>query len=120
MAPGAPLEWIASTFKVKLCTKEEKDFIKCDTWELLNLAVDDVLNLAPRLTDEYGLSSDFVQKVMGDYIIQTVSKDTLLSQYDIEQPPQYLIATTKHYSWPKGTGSCYNIMKYLFPDVDPF
>ncbi|KAH8081991.1 pyridoxal phosphate-dependent transferase [Cristinia sonorae] len=102
MAPGAPFSYIAPTFKVQLCDGTEKLFTDCSVWELLNLDVATVLDLAPRLTSEYGMSSDYVQKVMADYIIQTVTKEKLDAKYGIEKKPQYFVASTKHYSWPKG------------------
>ena len=104
MVPGAPFEYISPTFKVKLCTGEEKLFVTCEIWDLLNLDPTTVLDLAPRLTSEYGISSDYVQSVMAKYIIQTVTKEKLDDQYGIEKKPLYLIASTKHYSWPKGAG----------------
>lgn len=104
MAPGAPFDYISSSFKVKLCDGTEKLFTDCDVWELLNLEPTTVLDLAPRLTSDYGISSDYAQSVMADYIIQTVTKEKLDNQYGIEKKPQYLVASTKHYSWPKGAG----------------
>ncbi|PSS37347.1 hypothetical protein PHLCEN_2v824 [Hermanssonia centrifuga] len=102
MALGAPFNYIASTFHVKLCTGEEKLFMNCSTWELLNLDPAVVLDLSGRLTTEYGMSTDYVQKVMTDYIIQTVGKDALEKQFGITIPTCYYVAATQHYSWPKG------------------
>ncbi len=107
MAPGAPFNYIASTFHVKLCTEEKKLFADCTTWELLNLDPAVVLDLSGRLTTEYGMSTDYVQKVMTDYIIQTVGKDALEKQFGITIPACYYVATTQHYSWPKGAGKLY-------------
>ncbi|TCD62789.1 hypothetical protein EIP91_006407 [Steccherinum ochraceum] len=105
MDPGAPFHYISPTFRVRLCSDdseaEGKLFSACDTWELLNLAPSTVLDLAPRLTTEYGMSSDYVQKVMAEFIVQTVTKDRLDMQFGIEKPPVYFASSTKHYSWPK-------------------
>lgn len=106
MAPGGPLNRIAESFQVTLCGGGSKLFNECSTWELLNLTPDTVLDLERRVTQDFGFSKKYYQKVMGDHIIQTISKDSLLSQYGIE-PPQYFVATTKHYSWPKGAGSSF-------------
>ena len=111
MAPGAPFHYISPTFRVRLCSddpdSEGKLFSACDTWELLNLAPSTVLDLAPRLTSEYGVSSDYVQKIMAEYIVQTVTKDKLDKQFDIDRPPVYFAGSTKHYSWPKCAGMYY-------------
>ncbi|THH28150.1 hypothetical protein EUX98_g6038 [Antrodiella citrinella] len=105
MAPGAPFHYISPTFRVRLCSDEPESegklFADCDTWELLNLDPTTVLDLAPRMTSEYGMSSPYVQKVMADYIIQTVAKDKLDKQFDIEKAPVYFASSTSHYSWPK-------------------
>lgn len=104
MAPGAPFDYVSRSFKVKLCDGTEKLFVECQTWDLLNLDPTTVLDLAPRLTSEYGISSDYVQSVMAKYIIQTITKENLDVQFGIEKKPQYFVASTKHYSWPKGAG----------------
>ena len=113
MAPGAPFEFIGPTFKIPLCTGEEKMFLDCTNWDLLNLTSDAVLDLAPRLTAEYDLSADYVRKIMGNYIIQTITKDVLQKEFGIEHSPQMFVATTKHYSWPKGAGSSYYVKMKL-------
>jgi len=100
-APGAPFAFVASRFKVKTCTGVEKLFRECSTWELLNLTPDVILDLPDRLQKEFRISSDAFQKTMGDYVIQTVGKDVLERQFGMK-PAKYFVATTKHYSWPKG------------------
>lgn len=113
MEPGAPFDYISSSFKVKLCDGTEKLFVDCLTWDLLNLDPTTVLDLAPRLTIEYAMSSDYVQSVMTKYIIQTVTKEKLDEVYGVENKPQYFVASTKHYSWPKGAGKHLLILRGL-------
>ncbi len=63
-----------------------------------------VLEIPDRLYNEYSISSKFLENVMGKYTIQSTGKDTLERQYNIDKPIQYMLATTRHYSWPKGAG----------------
>ncbi|RUP48982.1 pyridoxal phosphate-dependent transferase, partial [Jimgerdemannia flammicorona] len=100
----APLSYIADTFNVELCTGQEKLFKDLSAWELLNLKPSTVLSIPQRLFDEYGISAEYLHSVTHAYSIHTVGKDTLEKQFDIVNPTQYLIGTTKHYSWPKAAG----------------
>ncbi|KDQ06694.1 hypothetical protein BOTBODRAFT_70842 [Botryobasidium botryosum FD-172 SS1] len=101
IAPGAPLSFVSGTFRVTLCTGVEKLYKDCTTWELLNLTPDVILDLPDRLQKEYRISSEGLTKIMSDYIIQTVGKDVLEKQFGVKLG-KYFVATTKHYSWPKG------------------
>ena len=108
MEKGGPLEFIADTFYVdvekdsKVSRKLLKDL---SVWELLNLTVTRINDIPDRLYEEYGISGPFLESTMKEYIIQTVSKDALERKWGIEYTPQILIASTKHYSWPKGGGT---------------
>jgi hypothetical protein len=104
IAEGAPLAFIADTFKARTCKGEEKLFKSLNTWELLNLRVDTILEIPHRLYDEYQISPEFLDKVMTKYVIQSVGKDALEKEWKIAKTPQYLASRTKHYSWPKGAG----------------
>ncbi|KAI0060318.1 pyridoxal-dependent decarboxylase domain protein [Artomyces pyxidatus] len=96
------LAYMASHFKVKLCTGKEKLLIDCEPWDLLNLTPDEVVSLPTRLEKQFGLSPQSLQAIMGQYIIQTTGKDDLEKYFDIQKPIQYLVSKTTHYSWPKG------------------
>ncbi|KAL9026501.1 MAG: hypothetical protein Q9196_004837 [Gyalolechia fulgens] len=80
----------------------KKLFTDLSKWELLNLKVPTVLEIPDRLSMEYGISSAFLQNVMKKYGIQSVGLSGLERQYEIDQPIQYMLASTRHYSWPKG------------------
>jgi len=100
----APLSFIADNFKVETCTGRMKLFTDLSTWELLNLKVSTVLEIPDRLYNEYSISSKFLEDVMRKYTIQSTGKDTLEHQFKVDKPIQYMLATTRHYSWPKGAG----------------
>lgn len=40
---------------------------------------------------------------MNKFTIQSTGKDVLEREFDVK-PCQYMLATTRHYSWPKGAG----------------
>ena len=107
MSDGAPLDFLAPTFKVETCQGEEKQFSELGTWELLNLKPSTVLDLSDRLYNDYGISSSFLSNVMNKYTIQSTGKDTLEQEFGITKPTQYMLANTRHYSWPKGAGQSY-------------
>jgi hypothetical protein len=41
---------------------------------------------------------------MKKYTIQSTGKDLLERLYTDGKPAQYMLANTRHYSWPKGAG----------------
>jgi hypothetical protein len=88
---------------VETCKGEKKLFMKLDNWELLNLKPTDVLDIPQRLTREYGISPTFMEKVLAEYSIQETGKDVLEREFEMK-PAQYMLSTTRHYSWPKGAG----------------
>ena len=101
------LAHVAAHIRIKLCNGKEKVLAECDTWELLNLAPDEVLSLTARISETFGFSAPAFQAVLNKYLIQTTGKDDLQKYFGIEQPPQYLCPKTTHYSWPKGAGELY-------------
>ncbi|KAL8650131.1 MAG: hypothetical protein Q9226_005272, partial [Calogaya cf. arnoldii] len=97
-----PLCFIGSTFVIETCAGARKLFKDLSTWELLNLKVPTVLEIPDRLSIEYGVSSKFLQDTMKEYGIQSVGLGPLEHQYNVDKPIQYMLASTRHYSWPKG------------------
>ncbi|KAF7179940.1 hypothetical protein CNMCM7691_008992 [Aspergillus felis] len=79
-----------------------KDFRSLNTWELLNLRPKTVLDLPDILRKRFGITSDFLTKALKEFNIQTTGREPLEQKFEIEQPIQYLIGKTRHYSWPKG------------------
>ncbi|KAF8265644.1 pyridoxal phosphate-dependent transferase [Lactarius quietus] len=92
---------VVTHFRIRLCSGDEKVFVDCDTWELLNLAPDEAVSLTTRISETFGLSKQAFQTVLNTYLIQTTGKDDLEKYFGIERPPQYLCPKTAHYSWPK-------------------
>lgn len=108
MAPGAPLEFIADSFHVCVCEDSNKRRPKLlkdlDLWELMNLRLEVVMEIPERLETDYQITQSYLNEVLQKYLIQSTGKDKLEQKWQIEHPAQYLVANTKHYSWPKGAG----------------
>jgi glutamate/tyrosine decarboxylase-like PLP-dependent enzyme len=102
MEEGNPLEYLSPKFFVETCQGTQKLFTTLTTWEILNMKPNDILDIPDRLYHEYGISNAYLSEIMNKYTIQSTGKDTLESKYGIEKPCQYMVATTRHYSWPKG------------------
>jgi hypothetical protein len=75
-------------------------------WELLNIPVSEILGIADRLHSEFGLSTEFLTDALEPYLVQSAGKEKMFKKYNInlDLPPQYLVSSTKHYSWPKSAG----------------
>ena len=95
---------ISDTFKVETSQGQSRLLKDLEVWDLLNLPVEAILEIPERLYKEYGISSTFLEDVMKEYIIQSISKDTLMSRWGITEQPVMFVPGTKHYSWPKGAG----------------
>jgi hypothetical protein len=105
--PNGLLHFVSDSFHIKTCMGKSKLFKDLDSWELLNIKPKDVLDIPQRLAREYGISPAFMEKVLAEYSIQETGKDILEREFDIK-PPQYMLSTTRHYSWPKGAGKFRN------------
>ncbi|KAI1630536.1 pyridoxal-dependent decarboxylase domain protein [Biscogniauxia mediterranea] len=103
---GEALSFLSAKFYVKNCKGEYKLFTSLSTWELLNMHPTNILDIPDRLLQEHGISNDFLTKVMNNFTIQSTGKDTLEKEFNITKPCQYMIANTRHYSWPKGGALC--------------
>jgi hypothetical protein len=101
---GNPLHFLASKFYIETCQGEQKLFSTLTNWELLNLKPSDILDIPDRLFQEHCISNAFLSEVMNKYTIQSTGKDVLEDEFGIQQPCQYMVAKTRHYSWPKGAG----------------
>lgn len=114
MAFDGPLANVGKTFTVVNAQNKEDLMINMPTWDLLNLKVETILDLPDRLNRDYGISSKYLEKVMDEYGIQSLGKDGIEKQFGIEKPAQYMLSSTRHYSWPKGAGTHFHPRFTLF------
>jgi hypothetical protein len=105
------LAHVATHFKLRLCTGEEKILADCEAWDLLNLTPDEIVSLLTRIAEKFWLSTPVLQAILDKYLIQVTGKDDLEKYFGIQRPPQYLCPNTAHYSWQKGAG------EYCIPAV---
>lgn len=93
----------ARSMTVALPTGGSGLLIELSNWQLLNLRIDDVLDLSPRLTKEFGISSSTVTHAISAYSVQNLGIEELsrtwLPGFAI---PVAFGPATMHYSWPKG------------------
>lgn len=106
------LKFVKETFKVAYWDKEAKEIKEellknMDTWTLLNLCPKTVLDLPEKLTRDYGISTHFLEVALKQFHIQTIGRGPLEDDHMKKYPTQYLLAKTRHYSWPKGLGALF-------------
>ncbi|RAH52097.1 pyridoxal-dependent decarboxylase domain protein [Aspergillus piperis CBS 112811] len=97
-----PLGFIADDFWVNTCVGEEKLFKDLGVWELLNLRPEQILDMGEALYQQFGITSKYLEEALKPFSIQTTGKDVLENEFRIKKPAKYLLAQTRHYSWPKG------------------
>jgi len=100
------LSFIGDTFEITPAGPDgtqPKLFKMLSDWELLNLPTKEILGITDRLHAEYGISAKFLEDALKPYLVQSAGKEKMMQKYNIspDKTPQYLISSTKHYSWPK-------------------
>lgn len=98
------LAFIADRFYITTSDGTEKLFRLLDTWELLNLRPDTVLDLPAMLYQQFGISEQFLHATLEKYSIQNMGTVALNARFWIEKPMQFVLGKTNHYSWGKGGG----------------
>ncbi|SDF03435.1 pyridoxal-dependent decarboxylase [Chitinophaga filiformis] len=97
-----PLLQKAGALKIRLADGSVTTIAQADSWDLLNLSVDEVLSLPDRLNSEFHINLDLLNDVMNDYSIQNIGFDGLNKYIDSGiKSPVLMAASTCHYSWPK-------------------
>lgn len=93
----------ASHMRVPLPTGGSDELINLNSWQLLNLNIDDILALPIRLSSEYHIDRDLVSREVAKYSMQNLGLVGFASQFlrDNESRPVVFVPGTKHYSFPK-------------------
>lgn len=92
----------ARNMLVPLSDGSRARLIELDTWTLLNLNIDVVLNLTLQMETDYGISSKDITNALDPYLLQTLGFDCFSKEYVKELPQPVVVGcSTKHYSWPK-------------------
>lgn len=113
MADSQPFEFICKSFKVTLPTSDSPVlFANLSTWALLNLPPATVLSIPDRLRRQYGISAQFLENTLSQYIVQSAGMSEMISSmraesiaggdHGVSHTPKMVVSATKHYSWAKG------------------
>ncbi len=94
----------AKDFSVTLVQGGTAKLTDLDNWSLMNLGIDEVIGMSPRLQSEFGLSEDAIKAVLNTYSVQNIGLADMHRTYlrDVTQLPVIMAPSTRHYSWPKG------------------
>ncbi|MEE4117967.1 MAG: pyridoxal-dependent decarboxylase [Paracoccaceae bacterium] len=94
----------ARDIRVTLVQGGMERLLDLDTWALLNLPVDEVIGLSPRMQKECGVTAEAIEAGLDDYSVQSLGlaafQRTLLDPH-IRELPVVFAPSTAHYSWPK-------------------
>ncbi|MDJ0601169.1 MAG: pyridoxal-dependent decarboxylase [Crocosphaera sp.] len=97
---------VADTFTVTLPSGGTPVLLKeLDTWQMLNLSVDEVLNLYNRAVDEYGVDAVALNAEIDPYSLQNMGFMDFAQEFLTDSTvgdPVVLVPASKHYSLPKG------------------
>ncbi|SIT83939.1 Pyridoxal-dependent decarboxylase conserved domain-containing protein [Yoonia rosea] len=90
--------------KVKLADGRSVKLLDLDSWELLNVAIDDVIALSPRLQSDFGITPEAIKAALDKYSVQNLGLAEYQRRFiarDTQHLPVVLAPSTAHYSWPK-------------------
>ena len=95
----------AKALRVKLPNGHEtKKLLELDSWELLNLRIDDILTLSQDIQKNYGISADVLQTALAPYNVQYIGMAEFYHRFLpdlVPEQPAIMAPATMHYSWPK-------------------
>ena len=109
---------------VTLADGRVEKLLDLDCWELLNVAIDDVIALSPRLQSDYGISAASISAALDEYSVQNLGLAEYQQRFisdDVQNLPVVLAPSTAHYSWPKSAaliGLGANQLKRVHVDLD--
>lgn len=99
-----PAMGAASQVQVSLADGSKAKLLDLDCWQLLNVAIDDVIALSPRLQSEFGITADAIKAALDKYSVQNLGLAEYQQRFiakDLQNLPIVLAPSTAHYSWPK-------------------
>ncbi|MCV2882371.1 pyridoxal phosphate-dependent decarboxylase family protein [Actibacterium sp. XHP0104] len=78
--------------------------LELDTWQLLNLPVDQAIGLTRRMVSTTGVTSADIEATLPKYALQNIGILDFYRRHLSEMPngsPVVMVPATAHYSWPK-------------------
>ncbi|KJZ17568.1 hypothetical protein TW80_17000 [Loktanella sp. S4079] len=94
----------AKEVTVTLADGRSKKLLELDCWELLNVAIDDVIALSPRMQSKFGVTPEAIKAALEKYSVQNLGLAEYQQRFiskDVQSLPVVLAPSTAHYSWPK-------------------
>ena len=92
----------ARATSVRLLGGHRARLLDLTPWQLLNLPIDEVLGLAPRVARIAGLAPALIEAALSRHSVQALGLVGFHRRYLAEIDPPVLFApATAHYSWPK-------------------
>ena len=82
------------------CLKRKIKFVDAESWDLLNLDVDEVCGLSSTVASLCDIPMEALTTILEDYNYTSIGIADFLSQNQIKNPV-FLTPPTSHYSWPK-------------------
>jgi len=102
MDPAAEEIHGGQNFEVYVPGRGHKIALKdCTQWELLNLDVDDICNMADGVAAAAGVHMDVLDVWIQKYSVINVGMANFVIQQGITKTPVFCSPGTNHYSWPK-------------------
>lgn len=94
----------AKDFVVSLVQGGSAKLVDLDNWGLMNLGIDEVIGLTPKIEKTCGISADTIKAMLDKYSVQNIGLADMHRTYlqDLSQLPVIMAPSTRHYSWPKG------------------
>lgn len=95
----------AKDISVEYAGKEYK-LVDMNSWQLLNIKTEHILDLTQRITDNYNIDSDTLNSALEPYLLQSSGFVDFNNKYlNGIGAPIVAGTATKHYSWPKNAAA---------------
>lgn len=112
----------AQNLTVEMLDGKRRRLLDLDSWQLLNLPLDEVIGLTPRITKATGISTEDITAILGSYSVQAIGLVEFHRRFLPNTPAPVLLGPAPaHYSWPKGlalVGMGRNAMRVIKVDLD--
>ncbi len=92
----------ARNMTVRLLDGQRTRLLELEPWQLLNLPIDEVLGLSPRIARTAGIDPALIEASLGKVSVQALGLVEFHRRFMGDIPAPVLLApATAHYSWPK-------------------
>ncbi|KAF7436135.1 hypothetical protein PC9H_002961 [Pleurotus ostreatus] len=96
-----PLASVGRAFRMRTRSGKYRLLREMAPWDLFNLGITDVLDIPTRLRNEFGVSKEVLDSEVDPHTCQSLGMFQLAKRWNMDRLPKLLIASSRHYSWPK-------------------